>query len=53
MSWGVGGGFKFPVFSQPLPAYCILGCVEKLKNTKSNYGYSYSIAPWYLETEKA
>ena len=29
-----------------------LGCVEKLKNTKSNYGYSYFIAPWYIETEK-
>ena len=31
---------------------CILGCVEKLRNTKSNYGYSYFIAPWYIETEK-
>ena len=30
----------------------LLGCVEKLKNTKSNYGYSYFIAPWYIETEK-
>ena len=30
----------------------VLGCVEKLKNTKSNYGYSYFIAPWYIETEK-
>ena len=29
-----------------------IGCVEKLKNTKSNYGYSYFIAPWYIETEK-
>ena len=29
-----------------------LGCVEKLENTKSNYGYSYFIAPWYVETEK-
>ena len=31
---------------------CILGCSEKLKNAKSNYGYSYFIAPWYIETEK-
>ena len=30
----------------------ILGCSEKLKNAKSNYGYSYFIAPWYIETEK-
>ena len=29
-----------------------IGCVEKLKYTKSNYGYSYFIAPWYIETEK-
>ena len=30
----------------------LLGCVENLKNTKSNYGYLYFIAPWYIETEK-
>ena len=30
----------------------ILGCSEKLKNAKSNYGYSYFMAPWYIETEK-
>ena len=30
----------------------VLGCVEKLENTKSNYGYSHFIAPWYIETEK-
>ena len=29
-----------------------LGCVVKLRNAKSNYGYSYFIAPWYIETEK-
>ena len=29
-----------------------LGCSEKLKNAKSNYGYSYFMAPWYIETEK-
>ena len=23
----------------------IIGCIEKLKNAKSNYGYSYFIAP--------
>ena len=27
---------------------CSVGCVEKLKNTKSNYGYSYFIAPWSM-----
>ena len=31
---------------------CTVGCVEKLKNKKSNYGYSYFIAPWYIETKK-
>ena len=29
-----------------------VGCSEKLKNAKSNYGYSYFIAPWYIESEK-
>ena len=35
----------------PLPV-CTLGCSEKLENAKSNYGYSYFMAPWYIETEK-
>ena len=30
-----------PILVPPYP----LGCVEKLKNTKSNYGYSYFISP--------
>ena len=29
-----------------------VGCSEKLKNAKSNYGYSYFMTPWYIETEK-
>ena len=29
-----------------------LVCNEKLKNAKSNNGYSYLIAPQYIETEK-
>ena len=39
-------------FVQLVVNCCLLGCVEKLKNTKSNYGFSYFIAPWYKETEK-
>ena len=31
---------------------CTLGCSENFKNAKSNYGYSYFMAPWYIETEK-
>ena len=36
---------------------CVCVCVRlrvcwKIKNTKSNYGFSYFIAPWYKETEK-
>ena len=30
-----------------------IGCSEKLKNSKFNYGYSYFIALGYIETEKA
>ena len=31
----------------------VVGCSEKLKNSKLNIGYSYFIALWYIETEKA
>ena len=32
--------------------YLSVGCIEKLKNGKSNYGYSYLRAQWYIEKEK-
>ena len=34
------------------PFSLLLHYSEKLKNAKSNYGYSYLIAPWYIKTEK-
>ena len=32
--------------------FCTIGCSEKFKNAKSNFGYSYFMTLWYIETEK-
>ena len=30
----------------------VVGCSEKLRKAKSNYGCSYFMVPWYIKTEK-